>query len=412
MVGERRYIAVGDFAPFAYGKGLPEVTRNSAGAVPVFGSNGIVGHHDTALTAGPTVVIGRKGTVGAVHYSPTPCWPIDTTFFVSGFDEQSVRFRYYALKSLGLEHMNADSAVPGLNRDAAHARMLSVPENEAEQRAIAHILGTLDDKIELNRRMNETLEAMARALFKSWFVHFDPVRAKVEGRDTGLPREIADLFPDGFEESAVEEVPRGWKIGSILECTDLLSGGTPSTSIAAYWGGNVPWVSAKDVSAAGGLFVMDTERKITDAGVKNSSTKLLPKNTTIVTARGTVGSYCLLGREMAMNQTNYGLKAKPGVGDFFVFFSLVNLVTLLQQQAYGTIFDTVTTKTFQSAAVVHPNHSLLLHFEQQVTPLMDRIWLNLKQSRTLAALRDTLLPKLLSGEVRVGDAARFVEAGA
>ncbi|MFZ1553041.1 MAG: restriction endonuclease subunit S, partial [Anaerolineae bacterium] len=112
------------------------------------------------------------------------------------------------------------------------------------------------------------------------------------------------------------------------------------------------------------------------------------------------------------NQTNYGLKAKPGVGDFFVFFSLVNLVTLLQQQAYGTIFDTVTTKTFQSAAVVHPNHSLLLHFEQQVTPLMDRIWLNLKQSRTLAALRDTLLPKLLSGEVRVGDAARFVEAGA
>ena len=412
MVGERRYIAVGDFAPFAYGKGLPEVTRNSAGAVPVFGSNGIVGHHDTALTAGPTVVIGRKGTVGAVHYSPTPCWPIDTTFFVSGFDEQSVRFRYYALKSLGLEHMNADSAVPGLNRDAAHARMLSVPENEAEQRAIAHILGTLDDKIELNRRMNETLEAMARALFKSWFVHFDPVRAKVEGRDTGLPREIADLFPDGFEELAVEEVPRGWKIGSILECTDLLSGGTPSTSIAAYWGGNVPWVSAKDVSAAGGLLVMDTERKITDAGVKNSSTKLLPKNTTIVTARGTVGSYCLLGREMAMNQTNYGLKAKPGVGDFFVFFSLVNLVTLLQQQAYGTIFDTVTTKTFQSAAVVHPNHSLLLHFEQQVTPLMDRIWLNLKQSRTLAALRDTLLPKLLSGEVRVGDAARFVEAGA
>ena len=93
-----------------------------------------------------------------------------------------------------------------------------------EQRAIAHILGTLDDKIELNRRMNATLEAMARALFKSWFVDFDPVRAKAEGRDTGLPREIADLFPDGFEESAVGAVPRGWRVGALYECADCING--------------------------------------------------------------------------------------------------------------------------------------------------------------------------------------------
>ena len=129
--------------------------------------------------------------------------------------------------------------------DVAQLPIILPPQ--VERNAIAHILGTLDDKIELNRRMNATLEAMARALFKSWFVDFDPVRAKAEGRYTGLPRAIADLFPDGFEESAVGDVPKQWRVGSILECADLLSGGTPSTSIAAYWGGDVPWVSAKDV---------------------------------------------------------------------------------------------------------------------------------------------------------------------
>jgi len=121
MGGEWREVTVGEFAPFNYGKGLPKRARNHSGQVPVYGSNGVVGTHDSALTDGPTVVIGRKGTVGALHYAPGPCWPIDTTFYLTGTDEALTRYRYYLLKSLGLEHMNADSAVPGLNRDAAHA---------------------------------------------------------------------------------------------------------------------------------------------------------------------------------------------------------------------------------------------------------------------------------------------------
>ena len=132
----------------------------------MFGSNGIIGYHDSALTDGPTIIIGRKGTAGAVHYFSVRCWPIDTTFFVTDRHASLLRFKYYALRTLGLEHMNSDSAVPGVNRDAAHARELRALA-ESEQRAIAHILGILDDKIELNRRMNETLAAMAQTLFKS-----------------------------------------------------------------------------------------------------------------------------------------------------------------------------------------------------------------------------------------------------
>ena len=222
MKTEWRPTTVGNIAPFTYGKSLPLGKRNQAGEIPVMGSNGLVGWHDAAVTDGPTIVIGRKGTVGAVHYVPGPCWPIDTTYFVTGDDAELVRFQYYALSALGLTEMNTHSAVPGLNREAAHARELHVPE-EAQQRDIAHILGTLDDKIDLNRRMNETLEEMARALFKSWFVDYDPVRAKIDGRwrrgesQPGLPADLYDLFPALMAESELGEIPEGWEVRGLGE---------------------------------------------------------------------------------------------------------------------------------------------------------------------------------------------------
>jgi len=178
----------------------------------------------------------------------------------------------------------------------------------AEQRAIAGILGAFDDKIELNRRMNQTLEAIIATIFKSWFIDFDPVRIKAEKIECKLPTHILDLFPNSFEVSDLGNVPSGWDTCSFLNLAELLSGGTPKTSASEYWNGGIPWVSAKDVSNAKGSFILETEKTISDLGLNNSSTKILPPLTTIITARGTVGSYCLLGRAMAMNQTNYGLK--------------------------------------------------------------------------------------------------------
>ncbi|MGH2403286.1 MAG: hypothetical protein ACRDGN_02370 [bacterium] len=139
-----------------------------------------------------------------------------------------------------------------------------------EQRAIAHVLGTLDDKIERNRRMSETLAAMARALFKSWFVDFDPVRAKAEGRDPGLPKPRADLFPSRLVDSGRGEIPAGWAVGPILAQAQLLSGGTPKTDRTEYWGGNIPWASAKDVSQCNETFLVATERRITEKGLEES----------------------------------------------------------------------------------------------------------------------------------------------
>ena len=175
----------------------------------------------------------------------------------------------------------------------------------------------------------------------------------------GLAPHIANLFPDGFEESPLGLIPAGWRVDTILTIGELLSGGTPSTKVPEYWSGNIKWVAAKDVRAAQGMFVLDTERTITQEGVDNSSTKILPELTTIVTARGTVGSYCILAEPMAMNQTNYGLKARSQDADYFVFFALGNLVSQLKQRAYGTIFDTVTTRTFKTSQLVVPGDDVI-----------------------------------------------------
>ena len=182
-----------------------------------------------AKVGGPGVVIGRSGSLGGGQYIKDDFWPLNTTLWVKDFKGNDRHFCYYLLKSLDLAHFNAGSGVPTLNRNHIHPLPVLCPPLP-EQRAIAHILGTLDDKIELNRRMNETLEGMARALFKSWFVDFEPVRAKVDGRWRrgqslpGMPAELYDLFPDGMVDSELGEVPEGWEVVPLPEAMDFREG--------------------------------------------------------------------------------------------------------------------------------------------------------------------------------------------
>lgn len=153
-------VRLGDFAPLSYGKSLPQKTRDPSGSIPVYGSNGIVGFHDVPWTQGPTVIVGRKGSAGKVHYSSQPCWPIDTTFYVTDTDEHATKFKYYLLKSLGLDRMNTDSAVPGLNRNNAHALVVKIP-SPSEQRRIARALDDKLAEVEKAKRAAETqLEAV------------------------------------------------------------------------------------------------------------------------------------------------------------------------------------------------------------------------------------------------------------
>ena len=313
-------------------------------------------------------------------------------------------FLFYALNAVEVQqqfHSYANGVTRfGLRK--ADIGLVEIPLPPlSEQRAIAHILGKLDDKIELNRRMNETLEEIARVLFKSWFIDFDPVRAKMEGRDPGLPKHLADLFPDRLVDSELGPIPEGWEAGVLDDAIELLSGGTPRTSETSYWNGDIPWYTAKDAPSLSDIFVLDTERTITQAGVENSSTKILPFGTTIITARGTVGRLACLGMPMAMNQTCYGIRGARGYPDFFTYWTIRKAVDELQSRTHGTIFDTITRQTFKIVDMVLPPVNVAEAFERTVNPIMEHILNNLNESRTLAAQRDALLPKLVSGKLRL-----------
>lgn len=406
---------VGKFCPFIYGKSLPEQARKN-GSVPVISSAGISGKHNKPLVNGAGIVIGRKGTIGSVTYCPIPFWPIDTTFYVKDDPEiRDLRFTYYLLKNLRLPEMNSDSAVPGLNRETAHALTIFAPQNPKDQSRVSRILVYLDDKIELNRKTNETLETMARTLFQAWFVNFEPVRAKMEGRWKrghslpGLPAHLYDLFPDRLVESELGEIPLGWTVSSLYEQVSLTGGGTPKRSEPSYWGGSIPWFSVKDAPYGSDVFVIDTDEYITEHGLQNSSTRILPEGTSIISARGTVGKLALVGVPMAMNQSCYGVTGKGKIGPVFNYLNLKKTVEKLKQNTHGAVFDTITQSTFETVKVSCPPDALLSEFEELATPAFHKIKASVKESITLRNLRDTLLPRLMSGELHIPDAEQVTE---
>jgi type I restriction enzyme S subunit len=387
---------------------------------------------------------------------------------------------------------------------------IRVPVDLSEQRAIAHILGTLDDKIELNRRMSETLEAMARALFKSWFVDFlpvrakmaakerepslllpqaepntwyvyaiecndgslyigqtedlrqrwlqhvggkgaswtkqhppvqvpywekqpsreaavkrenwlktgygrkwlkheiaartqtgDPVRAKMEGRDPGLPQPLADLFPDSFEDSELGEIPKGWEVGCVDDEFDLTMGQSPPGHTYNEIGDGVPFYQGRTDFG----FRFPTRRVYCTA-----PTRLAKKGDTLISVRAPVGDINMAAEDCAIGRGVAAARHKTGSRSYSYQFMRAQADVFDRFEAEGTVFGAIGKKDFHAIACVVPPRGLVEEFERRVAPLDDRIEVTDQDSRTLAALRDALLPKLISGELRVKDAERFMES--
>ena len=280
-----------------------------------------------------------------------------------------------------------------------------------EQRAIAHILGTLDDKIELNRRMNETLEAMAQALFKSWFVDFDPVRAKMEGRHTGLPRHLSDLFPDRLVDSELGKIPEGWTVSAIGKEVDAVGGSTPSTREPVYWNeGQHHWATPKDLSKLLSPVLLDTNRKITDAGVKRISSGLLPTATVLLSSRAPIGYLAIAEVPTAVNQGFIAMICEKRLPNLYVLFWCYKNLEHIRDIAGGSTFAEISKRVFRSIPVLVPSEDVLGVYEDMGRSLYDRLVANTKESVVIVRLRDTLLPKLISGEIREPDAEKVVES--
>ncbi|RMD59270.1 restriction endonuclease subunit S [Candidatus Parcubacteria bacterium] len=394
---------LGKFCPFLYGKGLPERARNGSGVVPVYGSNGVVGNHDVPYVTKPGIIIGRKGTVGAVHFSPVPFWPIDTTFYVTDGNARDLRFSYYLLKSLPLERMNADSAVPGLNRDAAHAIQVRVPDLRG-QRRIAHILGTLDDKIELNRRMNRTLEKMAAAIFKSWFIDFDPVRAKAAGRDPGLPKEIADLFPDSFEDSALGPIPKGWTVKPLDEIADYLNGLACQKYPPNEGEKSLPVIKIRELRQG---ITNNTDRASVDIPLKY----IVEDGDVLFSWSGSLLVSIWCGGRGVLNQHLFKVTS-TSFPKWYFYHATKHHIDEFQQIASdkATTMGHIKRHHLSAAKMAIPGEELMAKGTEVLGTILDRRINALKEVQILAAIRDTLLPKLLSGEIEAPDIAPIEDA--
>ena len=401
MAGEWRDLRWGDLATLEYGRALRSYDTSS-GRFRVFGTNGPIGWHDKALCSHPGVIIGRKGAYRGVHYSSAPFFVIDTAFYLEPKVEMDLRWAYYELLTQDINGMDSGSAIPSTSREAFYSLPVRVPPPD-EQRAIARILGTLDDKIELNRRMNETLEAMARALFKSWFVDFDPVRAKAEGRDPGLPKPIADLFPDRLVASELGEIPEGWSVGTIGDVAVHARRGVQPSEIDA----STPYIALEHMPKR---CIALSEWAAGD-GLKSNKFRF---------KRGEI----LFGK-LRPYFHKVGVAPVDGVcstdivvvtpredGWFGFVLGHVSSTAFVEYTNAGSTGTKMPRTSWGEMArypVVIPSANIGEAFSAQIRSAIDRIIASIHESRTLAALRDTLLPKLISGEIRVKDAGKIAE---
>lgn len=256
---------------------------------------------------------------------------------------------------------------------------LLVPSHE-DQRRIASILSSLDRKIELNNKINADLEEMAQAIFKNWFVDFEP-------------------FKDGkFVDSELGKIPEGWKVGRLTDVIKLMPGGTPKTSEPLYWdNGTIPFFSPKNVN---GVYCFATEKHITETGLNKCSSNLYPKDTIFITCRGTVGKVCLAACDMAMNQSNYAIKAIDGYSQYYIFFLVKSVVERLIKKSNGAVFSAITSKDFDEEILI-PSQKAVEDFTNVIDGFFRRIFTIGTENSRLSLLRDTLLPRLMSGELEV-----------
>jgi type I restriction enzyme S subunit len=231
-----------------------------------------------------------------------------------------------------VDGIKGGSAQPGANAKQFASFEFFLPPLP-EQRAIAEVLSSLDDKIDLLHRQNKTLEQMAETLFRQWFV---------------------------------EEVKEEWEETTLYDAIDLIGGGTPKTSIDSYWNGKIKWMSGGDISTNHKSIITACEKTITEDGLNNSSAKLLPKFSTVISARGTVGKYCILSEPMAFSQSNYGIKPKYKDCFFFTYLLINHSVEELQSAAYGSVFDTITTNTFKGYSIRLPKEEIIRKFEFEI----------------------------------------------
>ena len=395
--------SLGEFVNFSNGKSSPE--RSDAFDNPVFGSNGLIGYAEATNSPANTSVIGRVGSYcGSIHFSKDACWVTDNAIKATAKTPEESLFWYYAMLNRDLHDLRAGSGQPLINQASLKSVLLPVPDPE-DRLEIAAILGALDDKIEVNRKTAETLEEMARALYRSWFVDFDPVHAKAAGRAPAhMDAATAALFPDSFGEDGL---PLGWEWGALSDMIDF----NPKEKLPK--GTLAPYLDMKALPTTGMSADTPYDRAFT-SGTKFRARDTLLARITPCLENGKTAMVDNIGEaEVGWGSTEFiVMRAKDGVPSSLPY--CVARDASFREDAIASMTGSsgrqrADAKTIAAIEAAVPVEDTVVAFGDATMPLVEKIHRLGAENRTLAALRDTLLPRLMSGELSVGAAHEQVE---
>ena len=383
----------GEVAGLEYGKAIRDY-QNAVGDYPVYGTNGPIGFHQTPLCATPGVIVGRKGVYRGIHYSDKPFFVIDTAFYLKPKVDMDLRWAYFCLLTYDINGMDSGSAIPSTSRDEFYKLPVAVP-SKAEQREIAQALAYFDDRITLLHETNATLEAIAQALFKSWFVDFDPVRAKLEGRTPeGMDEATAALFPDGFEASELGLVPRGWRVKPLDEVANFLNG----LALQKFPPMDDAWLPVIKIAQLRKGDTVGADR----AGRNLKPVYVIQNGDVLFSWSGSLEVEVWCGGEGALNQHLFKVTSDKYPKWFYYLWTKHHLDHFRQIAASkATTMGHIQRAHLSQAKVVVPPDVFVSAVGECFGPLLDRWIATALQAQTLATLRDTLLPRLISGQLRL-----------
>ncbi|MGO1356399.1 restriction endonuclease subunit S [Alkalibacterium gilvum] len=379
-------VQLSDICNIKYGK---DHKKLNDGSIPVYGTGGIMRYVDSTLYDKESVLIPRKGTLGNLFYVDEPFWSIDTLFYTE-IDQLKVipKYLFYKLKTLDLKNMNVGTAVPSLTTALLNEIELYLP-SLSYQHKIVNILTSFDEKIENNNAIIANLEEQAQAVFKSWFVDFEP-------------------FQDGkFVDSELGKVPLDWDVVKLKKISEqITTGKTPPTKDPSNYGNKMPFVTIPDMHD--NVFVTETERMLSSKGIQTQKNKVVPKNSLAVSCIATVGLVTLISEDSQTNQQINTVVTKDNVSPYYVYSYLKKQTDYLNAiGSSGSTTKNVNKSTFSNLKLLLPKEEVLEKYHKLCEPIFEYILLAQKQNIKLVELRDTLLPKLISGEIRVEEAAEI-----
>lgn len=369
---------LGDVLTIKYGKDHKQIAD---GDIPIYGSGGIMRYGERSLYNGPSILIPRKGSLNNIMYANKPFWTVDTMFWtIINEDVANPLFVYYSICKKDFASLNTGSAVPSLTVPVIEDIDILLPSKETQNKIVA-ILKFLDDKIEVNRRINDNLEQQVQALFRSWFVDFEP-------------------FKDGdFVESELGVIPKGWRTGTLSDLGEVVGGSTPSKAKPEFYTDNgIAWLTPKDLSVSQLKFTSKGEIDITKEGYDSCSTKLMPKGTVLFSSRAPIGYITIAKNDICTNQ---GFKSviPTLAGTAFIYCFLKEVTQEIENKATGSTFKEASGALMKSLPTIIPESEVFNEFENLMSPIFKQQETVEEEISRLASLRDTLLPKLMSGEL-------------